>query len=224
MTRSVSKEYAKSILSLLARHDLKQDDLHKAQLPVCPTWNQPSQLNVNWKGAEYLICSQDCGFIAGSWDFAPLSRGVPLGRHIRRCEKCKDGIIQIVKAKGTLIGKCSNARNKNGNSCDYTEEIGSSELKNYDPYPSPPVPDPDSLNSIIKNQTTEELENRGDICVAELNPREPRAQNISKKQNASKKVTSNKPSSAPKKTKKTRLSRAKKPKTFDELDSLLSTL
>jgi hypothetical protein len=229
MTRTVSKSYAKSILGLLARHDLKQNDLHAQQLPVCPTCRQPTQLLINWQQAQTLWCSQDCGFIAGSWDFGRLSRGVPIGRILGACEKCRDGEIKVSVVKGKLAGKCSNSRPKKGEKkCSYVKEISHSKLDAYEPFPEPQAPNPDALTGMCANDEAKTEPGATRRKRSEISDRANK-QKPSKQHQARKEVTRPKKkrvSTKPKQAKprpKTLLKRAK-PAKASELDSILSSL
>ena len=149
MTRTVSEDYASQMLRLLSRHDLKQADQSSRQLPTCPTCFGPTSLNVSWNGKENIFCENDCGFIAGSWNFSDLARGVPVGRHLAPCLECDDGIIKLEKSYKGLAGKCSNAFAKAPRKkCSFKTDITFRDLEPYDPYPPETVPDTSYLKEI----------------------------------------------------------------------------
>lgn len=149
MTRTISPDYARELLHMLARHDLKQKDLTLPQMPVCPTCGGPTTLATNWKGQHFLFCEQDCGFVAGAWDFHRLVRGIPIGMHLRPCPDCGTGQVTVAQTKrGNTYGRCTNDRRKNGPKCNHKEDLRLGDLPNYEPYPDPEPPQPSILSDL----------------------------------------------------------------------------
>lgn len=146
MTRTVSSQYASELLRMLARHDLKQQDLTLQQLPVCPTCSGPTTLGANWKGQRFLFCEQDCGFIAAAWDFHKLARGLPIGKHLHRCPACRSGSVVVAQTKrGRTYGRCNSSGRRGGPKCKHQEELRLTDLPAYEPYPEPKAPEPSIL-------------------------------------------------------------------------------
>ncbi|MDC0206410.1 AAA domain-containing protein [Nitrospinae bacterium] len=147
MTRTVSKDFAEQILKLLSRHDLKQVDPSKPQLPVCPTCNEITELRVSWQKKETLWCGNDCGFITGNWGLQDIAKGLPIGKHLGDCPKCKDGILKVYKNKEGLVAQCSNRREKK---CTHENKVRREDLEKYEPFPQPGKNDPGILDDLIQ--------------------------------------------------------------------------
>ena len=153
MTRTVSHQYASNIIKILARHDLKQTDPFKSQIPVCPTCGESSDLITSYRGWTYLSCSQDCGFITGQQNFHRIAKGLALGRRLSGCPSCSDGTLFADIDRNGLYARCTNHKNKKGPKCDYKEELNQEKLGEYDPFPPPKEPNPNLLDSIQENTT-----------------------------------------------------------------------
>jgi hypothetical protein len=81
MTRTVSRSFAKEMLSMLARHDLKRvNDLLAAQLPICPDCGAQGELRIGTEGKAYLQCENRCGWTAPKFNFPKLMKGIPMGQ------------------------------------------------------------------------------------------------------------------------------------------------
>lgn len=153
MTRTVSRSFAKEMLSMLARHDLKRvNDLLAAQLPVCPDCGTQGELRTGTGGVPYLQCESRCGWTAPKFNFPKLMKGIPMGQKKGNCPKCKNGKLRLNHDwKEGYIHSCTNSYGKNKGKCSHKEAVSGAIIQGltYRPFPDTPAITATALNGFI---------------------------------------------------------------------------
>ncbi len=153
MTRTVSSSFAKEMLSMLARHDLKRtNDLLAAQLPVCPDCGSQTELRTGKKGAPYLQCENKCGWSAPKFHFPKLMKAIPIKQKKGKCPKCKSGELRLEHDwNAGYAYSCTNSYGKNKGKCSHKETVSGAIIQGltYDPFPARPAISTTALNGFM---------------------------------------------------------------------------
>ncbi|MGQ0555999.1 MAG: AAA domain-containing protein [Nitrospiraceae bacterium] len=174
MTRTVSRSFAKEMLSMLARHDLKRvNDLLAAQLPVCPDCGTQGELRTGTGGIAYLQCENRCGWTAPKFNFAKLMKGIPMGRTKGKCPNCRNGELRLNHDwKEGYIHSCTNSYGRNKGKCSHKEVASGAIIQGltYYPFPETPPISPTALNGFMAQRSS-------GTFVAPEQKQQPAAQN-----------------------------------------------
>lgn len=153
MTRTVSHSFAKEMLSMLARHDLKRvNDLLAAQLPVCPDCGTQSELRTGTGGIAYLQCENRCGWTAPKFNFSKLMKGIPMGQKNGECQKCKNGELRLNHDwREGYIHSCTNSYGRNKGKCNHKQTVSGAIIqgRTYNPFPERPGISATALNGFM---------------------------------------------------------------------------
>ncbi|MCB9964940.1 MAG: AAA family ATPase [Rhodospirillales bacterium] len=156
MTRTTSSSFAKEMLSMLARHDLKRaNDLLAAQLPVCPDCGSQSELRTGRKGQPFLQCENKCGWNAPKFHFPKLMKGIPMGQKKGKCPQCKTGDLRLNHDwREGYIYSCTNSYGKNKGKCGHKEAVSGAIIQGltYDPFPAQPAISAVALNGFMEQK------------------------------------------------------------------------
>ncbi|MEP6878381.1 MAG: AAA domain-containing protein [Nitrosospira sp.] len=132
MTRTDDSGYAKEIISLLGRHDLRAGYSESSEHPTCPDCGSRTNLVIGFHGKSKLQCEDGCGWLVYQDSFRLLARGVPVGKRIKPCpESACNGSLRLRAAHGRYLLGCENFKTK---SCDHKEEVNIRQFQ-YDPFP-----------------------------------------------------------------------------------------
>jgi ssDNA-binding Zn-finger/Zn-ribbon topoisomerase 1 len=156
MTRTASISFAKEMLSMLARHDLKRtNDLLAAQLPVCPDCGSQTELRTGRKGKPFLQCENKCGWSAPKLHFTNLMKGIPMGQKKGKCPQCKTGDLRLNHDwREGYIYSCTNSYDKKKGKCSHKEAVSGAIIQGltYEPFPERPAISPTALNGYMEKR------------------------------------------------------------------------